>query len=103
MDVTREQLATALDHLWVYAKNHEGTRYGQITDPGQVADELWENLRIVTRAASSADPDVVDAHLCLKPEARPVWAGRWSRAVADQLLTTARCEADGCDWRARRG
>ena len=57
--VSREQLARALDHLWVYAKNREGTYHGQIIGPGQVADDLWENL-----AAVQAAPDVVDAHIC---------------------------------------
>jgi hypothetical protein len=54
MEVTREQLAKALDHLWVYAKNREGTHHAQICQvTGDSMDSLWESLE---EAARERDP-----------------------------------------------
>ena len=60
MDVTRERLAKALDHLWVYASNREaGTQHAQITEvPHGSLDTLMEEL------TGQPPVDVADAHAC---------------------------------------
>jgi hypothetical protein len=62
MEVTRDQLAKALDHQWVYAKNREGTHHAQIDASHSLVSELWGKL-----ADQQPEPepgDVVDAHIC---------------------------------------
>ncbi len=65
MDVTRERLAKALDHLWVYASNREaGTQHAQITEvPGGSLDTLMEEL-----AEQPDDTNVLGMdHVCEHP------------------------------------
>jgi len=79
MEITESSIAPALEGLWVYARNRDGTHHAQVIADEDTAASLWEKLAAQNLAAPVAAPgsgDLERAYVINGDDLRIALSGR---------------------------